>query len=69
VCDTCEEGRAMEKQLSLDLEIPITYETFTGTCDCGYGWEYQRCSIVRDMQVPCPECGKIIKVGEPKLSL
>jgi len=62
-------GNAMEKQLSLDLQVPVTYETYSGTCSCGHKWNYTRCSIVRDMRVPCPECGTIIMVGEVRVHL
>ncbi len=56
----------MDEQLTLNFQIPIVYEKYSGICKCSYKWEYQRCSIVLDMKVICPGCKSIIQVGDTK---
>ncbi len=56
----------MDEQLTLELEIPVSYKKYSGKCTCGHIWEYTRCNIVLEMTVPCPNCKSIIKVGETK---
>lgn len=54
-----------ENQLSFDFEIPdqrVKFLTVRGRCRCGYSYEYKKADVVREMTVPCPECGSIISV-------
>ncbi len=42
----------------------IEFQTYTGTCKCGYDWQFDRPSIALEMTGNCPECERVIRVGK-----
>jgi len=46
------------------MERNISYEKVSGACECGEKYEYERCSIVREMSAKCSVCGRLIRIGK-----